>query len=133
MSMTDPIADFVARIRNGLNARQSRIDLPSSQLKVRIAEILRDEGYLTGAEVVTGEQDRKVLQLSVKYDNQKKSPINGIRRSSKPGQRRYVNKDQLPKVRFGLGTAILTTSKGVMTDRDARKAGLGGEVLCEVW
>jgi len=132
MSMTDPIADFVARIRNGITARKSRIDIPSSKLKVKIAAILKDEGYITGAEVVTTET-RPVLQLSVRYDSHHKSPINGIRRSSTPGQRRYVNKDSLPKVRFGLGTAIVTTSKGVMTDRDARKAGLGGEVLCEVW
>ena len=132
MSMSDPIADFVARIRNGITARKSRIDIPSSKLKVRIAEILKQEGYLPAAEVVTTES-RPVLQLSVRYDNHHKSPINGIRRSSTPGQRNYVGKDKVPRVRFGLGTAIVTTSKGVMTDRDARKAGLGGEVLCEVW
>src|SRR5437870_3824903 len=109
MSMTDPIADFVARIRNGITARKQRIDVPSSKLKIRIAEILKAEGYITAAEVVTTEK-RPVLQMSVRYDNQHKSPINGIRRSSSPGQRNYVNKDSLPKVRFGLGTAIVTTS-----------------------
>ena len=132
MSMSDPIADFVARIRNGITARKSRIDIPSSKLKVRIAEFLKQEGYLTAAEVVTTES-RPVLQLSVRYDNHHKIPINGILISSTPGQRNYVGKDKVPRVRFGLGTAIVTTSKGVMTDRDARKAGLGGEVLCEVW
>ena len=93
MSMSDPIADFVARIRNGITARKSRIDIPSSKLKVRIAEILKQEGYLTAAEVVTTES-RPVLQLSVRYDNHHKSPINGIRRSSTPGQRNYVGKDK---------------------------------------
>ena len=132
MSMTDPIADFLTRVRNGLSARKAKVDLPSSKLKVKIAEILRQEGYITGFSV-QGEGPARMLTVLLRYNGQSKSAINGIRRISKPGQRTYVKHDGIPKVRSGLGVAVLTTSKGLMTDREARKQGLGGEILCEVW
>jgi small subunit ribosomal protein S8 len=120
MSMTDPIADFLSRIRNGIQTRKVTVDCPRSQLKLRIAEILRDEpqGFIT---------------LTLRYDNSNHSAITGIKRASRPGQRSYVRAKAIPKVRNGLGIAIVSTSRGVMTDRKARELGVGGEVLCEVW
>lgn len=133
MSMTDPIADFLARIRNGISARKQLVELPRSNLKLRIAEILRDEGFVDG--VVSVDDDRQgTLKLTLKYDGrQTGSAITGMRRVSRPGQRAYVPAKHVPKVRNGLGIAILSTSQGVMTDREARTKGVGGEVLCEVW
>jgi small subunit ribosomal protein S8 len=108
------------------------VQIPSSKLKVRLAEVLRDEGFIAA---VRNEEDEKqgVLTLELRYDQNNRNAIEGIRRVSRPGQRAYVPHQKLPKVRSGLGIAIITTSKGVMTERDARKAGLGGELLCEVW
>ena len=131
--MTDPVADLLARIKNGINSRKQSVDVPSSKLKLRVAEILRDEGFLTSVQESEDEPGRKKITMTIRWDAQHRPAISGIRRTSTPGQRVYVPKDQIPKVRGGLGTAILTTSKGVMTDRDARKAGIGGEVICEVW
>nr|HEX4315417.1 30S ribosomal protein S8 [Kofleriaceae bacterium] len=135
MSMTDPIADFLARIRNGIHARKQLIECPRSNLKLRIAEILRDEGFVEG--VIAQEDTRQgVLKLTLKYDGRGISAgnaITGMRRVSRPGQRAYVPATKVPKVRNGLGIAILSTSQGVMTDREARHKGVGGEVLCEVW
>jgi small subunit ribosomal protein S8 len=130
--MTDPIADFLARIRNAITARKAKIELPGSQLKLRLAEVLRDEGYLKS---VSFQDDDKqgVLTVELRYGQNNQNAIQGLRRVSRPGQRRYVSKDQLPKVRSGLGISVLTTSRGLMTDRAARKAGLGGELICEVW
>jgi len=134
MSMTDPIADFLARIRNGIRARKSLIECPRSNIKLRMAEILRDEGFLQG---VTAAEDNKqgMLKLTLRYDGRTGhgSAITGMRRISRPGQRAYVPAKQVPRVRNGLGIAILSTSQGVMTDREARIKRLGGEVLCEVW
>jgi small subunit ribosomal protein S8 len=134
MSMTDPIADFLARIRNGIRARKTMVECPRSNMKLRLAEILRDEGFLGS---VTAVEDTKqgMLKLSLRYDGRPGhgSAITGMRRVSRPGQRAYVPKHQVPRVRNGLGIAILSTSQGVMTDRDARTKGVGGEVLCEVW
>jgi small subunit ribosomal protein S8 len=130
--MTDPIADFLTRIRNAINSRKAQIDVPASQLKLRIAEILRDEGYLTGVSF-SKEGPQGTITLTMKWDGQHRSAINGIRRVSRPGQRRYAHKDGVKKVRGGLGVAIVSTSKGLLTDKDARKQGVGGEVLCEVW
>ena len=134
MSMTDPIADFLARIRNGISARKSLIECPRSNIKLRMAEILRDEGFLQG--VASAEDNKQgMLKLTLRYDGRTGhgSAITGMRRVSRPGQRAYVPAKQVPRVRNGLGIAILSTSQGVMTDREARTKGVGGEVLCEVW
>src|SRR4051794_40731862 len=130
--MTDPIADMLTRIRNAITARKAKVLMPSSKLKQRIAEVLSNEGFIG---VVRNEADDKqgVLTIELKYDNNNRNAIEGIRRVSRPGQRAYVRHQTLPRVRSGLGIAIVTTSKGVMTERAARKANLGGELLCEVW
>jgi len=134
MSMTDPIADFLARIRNGIGARKADITCPRSNMKLRLAEILRDEGFLN--EVASSEDNKQgMLKLTLRYDGRTGhgSAITGMRRVSRPGQRAYVPHHLVPRVRNGLGIAILSTSQGVMTDREARTKGVGGEVLCEVW
>jgi len=132
MSMTDPIADFLTRIRNGILAHKDSVDCPRSSLKLRIAEILQQEGYI---DAVSSFDDRLqgVITVTLRYDNESNGAITGIKRASRPGQRRYVGSRNLPKVRNGLGVAIISTSRGVMTDRKARSLGVGGEVLCEVW
>ena len=132
MSMTDPIADFLARIRNGIRARKQQIELPRSTVKLRIAEILRDEGFVQS---VASVEDKKqgLLKLELRYDGRNSNAITGMRRVSRPGQRHYVLAKDVPKVRNGLGIAIISTSQGVMTDKEARNKGVGGEVLCEVW
>ena len=134
MSMTDPIADLLARIRNGIRARKQLVECPRSNIKLRLAEILRDEGFVQG---VTATEDNKqgMLKLILRYDGRtgSGSAITGMRRVSRPGQRTYVPAKQVPRVRNGLGIAILSTSQGVMTDKEARTKGVGGEVLCEVW
>jgi small subunit ribosomal protein S8 len=123
---------MLTRIRNAITARKAKVIMPSSKLKVRIAEVLNDEGFVG---VVSSETDDKqgLLHIELRYDNNNHNAIQGIRRVSKPGQRSYARHTGLPRVRSGLGIAILTTSKGVMTEREARKQGLGGELLCEVW
>jgi small subunit ribosomal protein S8 len=133
--MTDPIADLLARIRNGIMARKATIDLPSSKLKKKIAELLRDEGYLLAAAENPPAPDKTqpTLTLALRWDGQHRSAITGLRRVSKPGQRWYKKSTDLPKVRGGLGIAVVSTSKGIMTDRRARKEGIGGEIICEVW
>jgi small subunit ribosomal protein S8 len=132
MSMTDPIADFLSRIRNGISARKQQIECPRSTIKLRIAEILRDEGFVQA--VSAAEDERQgMLKLELRYDGRHSCAITGMRRVSRPGQRHYVPAKQVPKVRNGLGIAIISTSQGVMTDREARHKGVGGEVLCEVW
>jgi small subunit ribosomal protein S8 len=131
--MTDPIADFLARLRNAIMARKATIDLPASKMKRKLAEILRDEGYLTSVTESGTEGPQGTLNLTLRWDTNHRSAISGLRRVSKPGQRAYVSADQLPKVRGGLGTAVVSTSKGLMTDRQARKDHVGGEVVCEVW
>ena len=130
--MTDPIADLLTRIRNAITARKAKVIVPASKLKLRLAEILQEEGFVNA---VSHEDNDKqgLITIELRYDHNNRNAIEGIRRVSRPGQRSYVRKDHLPKVRSGLGVAILTTSKGVMTERAARKAGLGGELLCEVW
>ena len=130
--MTDPIADMLTRIRNAITARKAKVIMPSSKMKTRIAEVLKEEGFV-GA--VSSETDNKqgLLSIELRYDNNNHNAIQGIRRVSKPGQRTYARHTGLPRVRSGLGIAILTTSHGIMTEREARKQGLGGELLCEVW
>lgn len=132
MSMTDPIADFLSRIRNGLQTRKLTIDCPRSQLKLRIAEILREEGFVDGVSSMD-EGPQGIISLTLRYDNANHPAITGLKRASRPGQRSYVRAKALPRVRNGLGIAIVSTSHGVMTDRKARELGVGGEVLCEVW
>jgi len=130
--MTDPIGDMLTRIRNGILARKGTVELPASNLKERVAEILRDEGFLSS--VARSESDgRSSLVLGIRYGQDNKSSIQTIRRVSRPGQRIYVGHDSIPTVRSGLGVSILSTSRGVVTDRQARKLGVGGELLCEVW
>ena len=132
MSMTDPIADFLSRIRNGILARHSEVIAPSSKLKERICELLESEGYIAGHDVRDAEGYGEIV-VRLRWADPRTNAITGLRRRSRPGQRMYVRHGSIPKIRSGLGIAILSTSKGLMTDRAARKAGLGGELLCEVW
>ena len=132
MSMTDPIADLLTRIRNAQRAGLEKMDIPKSKLKLKICEVLRDEGFVR--EVAAKEDGRQgSLTILLKYDNEKRPAISEIRRQSKPGLRRYVAHTAIPRVMNGLGIAILSTSKGVMVDRDARKQHLGGELIATVW
>ena len=130
--MTDPIADMITRIRNAITARKSRVQIPSSTLKRRLAEVLKSEGFI-GEVAFEDDGKQGTITIELRYDQNNRNAIEGIRRVSRPGQRTYKKTDRIPTVRSGLGVGILTTSKGLMTDRQARKAGLGGELLCEVW
>lgn len=132
MGMTDPIADMLARIRNALGARKRYVLIPSSTMKQAMAEILVDEGYLEGVDVVD-QQPGAQLRLWLKYDEDSIPLITGLERVSKPGRRIYAGKDEIPWVLSGLGIAIISTSRGIMTDRRARRLGVGGEVVCFVW
>ena len=134
--MTDPIADMLARIRNATLSRHARVEMPSSRLKVEIAKILQNEGYIQGFSVqepVEGQGAQAQLRVFLKYGPRGERVITGIQRVSRPGRRVYFGRDDVPEVLAGLGTSILTTSRGVMTGREAVKAGVGGEVLCNVW
>jgi small subunit ribosomal protein S8 len=130
--MTDPIADMLTRIRNAILAHKDKVEMPASNLKTRIAEILRDEGFV-GAVARSDSAPQGKLSIALSYGSDNQSTIQEIHRVSRPGQRRYVHHTDIPKIRSGLGLAILSTSRGVMTDRQARKLGIGGELLCEVW
>ncbi|MCA9671268.1 MAG: 30S ribosomal protein S8 [Myxococcales bacterium] len=132
MSMTDPISDMLTRIRNGIMSRKARVEMPYSRLKGRIADILKEEGFVADAQQVT-QGKHPQLMVELKWTQDHRPAIAGLKRISKPGQRRYVGKQSIPVVRGGQGIAILTTSKGVMSDRKARRESVGGEVLCEVW
>ena len=132
MSMTDPIADFLTRIRNGMRADHDAVEIPASRFKVELARILREQGYIEDYEtehVGVGE----VLRVRLKYTVDRAPVISGIERVSRPGRRTYVNAGEIPKVLGGMGTAIVSTSRGVMTGHDARRAGVGGEVVAYVW
>jgi small subunit ribosomal protein S8 len=135
--MTDPIADMLTRIRNSVTAKHTRVDMPLSRIKADIARILQDEGYIQGFKVLedSGQQNggTKTLRLFLKYGPHGERLITGIERISRPGRRVYFGRDDVPDVLAGLGTSILTTSRGVMTGREAVKAGVGGEVLCNIW
>jgi small subunit ribosomal protein S8 len=134
--MTDPIADMLTRIRNAVSAKHTRVDMPSSRLKAEIARILQDEGYIQGFKLLddAGQPAKtKTLRLFLKYGPHGERLITGVERISRPGRRVYFGKEDVPEVLGGLGTSILTTSRGVMTGRAAAKAGVGGEVLCNVW
>ena len=132
MSMTDPVADFLTRIRNAILARHQEVTAPASKLKVRLAELLKDEGYIAGFDVRDDEGESEIV-VRLRWADPRTNAITGLRRRSRPGQRMYVRHGTIPKIRSGLGIAILSTSRGLMTDRAARKAGVGGELLCEVW
>ena len=137
--MTDPISDMLTRIRNAVSAKHTRVDMPASKLKAEIARILQDEGYIQGFRTVEepaereGRQPRQMIRIFLKYGPHGEKVISGIERISRPGRRVYLGREDVPAVLGGLGTGILTTSRGVMTGRAARKAGVGGEVLCNVW
>lgn len=132
MSMNDPIADMLTRVRNANSAGKATVSMPSSKKLTEIARIMTEEGYVQGYEVLPS-QPRDILEITLKYGDKKEKIIRGIKRISKPGLRIYAGKDELPRVLGGLGTAVVSTSKGVMTDRDARKAGVGGEVIAYIW
>ncbi|CCQ93497.1 ribosomal protein S8 (BS8) [[Clostridium] ultunense Esp] len=130
--MTDPIADMLTRIRNGNNAKHDSVDIPASNIKKELAQILLDEGFIKGFDVIEdGKQG--IIRVELKYGKYSEKVLSGIKRISKPGLRVYVKNDEIPRVLGGLGIAILSTSKGIMTDKDARKEGIGGEVICYVW
>ena len=132
--MTDPIADMLTRLRNAVHARHQRVDVPASNFKTEIARILEREGYIQGFKVVNEESDpQAVIRLFLKYGPRGENVISGLERVSRPGRRVYFGRDDVPRVMGGLGTSILTTSRGVMTGQDAVKAGVGGEVLCNIW
>ena len=134
MSMTDPVADLLTRIRNAQRAGLEEMDLPASKLKLQVCEVLRDEGFIREVSFKQDpEKHQGTLHLVLKYDEEKRPAISDIKRQSKPGLRRYVRHTEIPKVMNGLGIAILSTSKGVLVDREARKQHLGGELLATVW
>ena len=131
--LTDPIADMLARIRNAVMACHDRVVIPASKLKGTIAEVLKSEGYVADVARDTEESGREVISITLKYGKDKIPAIEGIERVSKPGRRVYVRAQDIPKVRSGLGIAVLSTSRGIMSDRQARKVGGGGELLCQIW
>jgi small subunit ribosomal protein S8 len=132
MSMSDPLADMLTRIRNAGMVRYETVDVPMSNLKVGVAKVLREEGYINDYEII---EDNKqgTLRIALKYGPNNERVISGIRRVSKPGLRQYVKADDIPKVLSGLGISILSTSKGIIADREARRLRIGGEILCEAW
>jgi small subunit ribosomal protein S8 len=132
MSMTDPIADFLTRIRNGISSDRDEVDIPASRFKVEIARILREQGYIEGYSVEPARVG-EVVRIRLKYTQDRSSVITGIQRVSRPGRRTYVQAGEIPKVLGGMGTAIVSTSRGVMTGHDARRQGVGGEVVAYVW
>ena len=133
MAMTDPIADMLTRIRNGLSAEHDTVVIPASKMKVEIARILKQEGYISGYSVEGDTAKEKTIKVELKYGPDKQRVITGLKRISKPGLRVYAKGDNVPRVLNGLGIAIISTSKGLMTDREARKNNLGGEVVAYVW
>jgi small subunit ribosomal protein S8 len=132
MRLTDPVADMLTRIRNAISARHQKVDIPASKLKLEIARILKEEGYVSNFKA-TEEEGHKILRIYLKYANNNEAVISNVNRVSRPGCRVYVRRTEIPRVLGGMGINILTTPRGVMTGRQARKQGLGGELLCEVW
>ena len=132
MHITDPIADMLTRIRNANNARHTTVDIPASNMKKAIADILLKEGYVKNVEIID-DNIQGVIRITLKYGENKQKVLTGLKRVSKPGLRSYASKDELPKVLKGLGIAIISTSKGVMTDKEARRQNIGGEVLAFIW
>jgi small subunit ribosomal protein S8 len=133
--LTDPIADYLTRVRNALRARHPELEVPASKLKVELSRILAEQGYIDGYSTVTPDADHpaQLLRVRLKYTSDRRSAIAGLKRVSRPGQRYYVGSKEIPKVLGGMGTAIVSTSKGVMTGHEARQAGVGGEVVAHVW
>jgi small subunit ribosomal protein S8 len=132
LNITDPIADMLTRIRNANSAKHKTVDIPASKMKTAIAEILFKEGYIKSFEIINNET-QGIIRITLKYDEKGNRVIDGIKRISKPGLRVYAGKEELPKVLNGLGIAIVSTSKGLKTDKEAREAGIGGEVLAYIW
>lgn len=132
MSMTDPIADMLTRIRNGIQARHERVELPASKLKLEIAKILKSEGFISNYKIVEGKY-QGTLRVYLKYSDDGEPVIHGIERISRPGRRIYRNKGEIPRVLGGLGLSIVSTSRGILSGAEAVKTGVGGEVLCQVW
>lgn len=130
--LTDPVADMLTRIRNANQAMHDQASMPASKLKIEIAKVLEAEGYIAGWSAA-GEGRDHTLTISLKYDKNRRQVISGIRRVSKPGRRIYVDRDTIPKVLGGMGVAVISTSQGLLTGQEARRRGVGGEVLCEVW
>ena len=135
MSMTDPVADFLTRIRNGLHADRDDVEMPASNFKAEIARILREQGYISGfdIEAPTAEHPGEIIKVRLKYTDDRRSAISGLRRVSRPGQRHYAPAGGIRKVQGGMGTSIVSTSTGVMTGHEARRAGVGGELVARVW
>ncbi len=135
MSMTDPIADFLTRIRNAIHAAHETVEIPASRLKVELARILTEQGYIESWTVVPAPAGTtgQVIEIRLKYTDDRRSAISGLRRVSRPGRRTYAQAGTIPKVQGGMGTSIVSTSHGVMTGHDARAAGIGGEVMAQVW
>jgi small subunit ribosomal protein S8 len=132
MSMTDPISDFLTRIRNAIKAEKKSVDIPASNLKIGIAEILKNANFIIDYSVIETESKKRFISIKLKY-NGGLSVIEGLKRISRPGIRRYTDAENLPRVRNGLGIAIISTSKGLLTDKQARSQKIGGEVMCEIW
>jgi small subunit ribosomal protein S8 len=132
MSMSDPLADMLTRIRNGQTAKHDSVEMPLSKIKVNVAKVLKQEGYIANYHIID-KAVQGVLKIDLKYGPDGRKVITGLRKVSKPGLRQYKQADRIPKVMSGLGTGILSTSQGVITDREARRLHLGGELLCEVW
>ncbi|MBV9086536.1 MAG: 30S ribosomal protein S8 [Acidobacteriaceae bacterium] len=132
MSLTDPVSDFLARIRNAIKARHQKVDVPASKLKLEIARILKEEGYIANYKPVE-EEGHKLVRVYLKYGTDNEAAISNVERISRPGCRVYVGRNEIPRVLGGMGINILTTPKGVMTGRQARREGVGGEILCEIW
>jgi len=132
MAVSDPVADFLTGIRNAIRAKHRKVDVPASRLKAEIAKVLLRERYINNYKIIEA-RNQGVLRLYLKYTGEDVSVITGIKRMSTPGRRSYVDKDRIPRVMGGLGTSIVSTSRGMMTDREAREAGLGGELMCQVW
>ena len=133
MNTTDPIADMLTRIRNAIMARHDFVLVPASKVKVSIANILKEEGFITDYEILKGNTSQRVLKIQLKYAGKKEPILTGIKRVSKPGLRVYVARGEIPRVYQGLGVAILSTSSGIMTGKQAWRKGVGGEVVCYVW
>lgn len=132
MTMTDPISDFLTRVRNALGARHETVDVPSSKLKVEIARIMKEEGFIDNFKVVE-DKTQGILRLYLKYGPENEDIINGMKRISRPGRRVYVGGDEIPNVMGGYGVNIISTSKGIITGKDAKRLNVGGEIICEVW
>lgn len=132
MGMTDPVADMLTRVRNASGAKFAKVDIPSSKLKVQIARILKDEGYIKNFKVIKDNR-QGILRIYLRYDDKNRGVIQYLVRVSRPSRRVYAGNDAIPKILNGLGISILSTSKGILTDREARKQGVGGEIMCSLW